>query len=165
MARSNASARSASELRPRNAIALDEIENPVVAKALAAWQAARGARPMPAKAEMTPRAMLGVLKNTALLRVLDGGKEFVFRVVGDQIAVQQGAAVNGKTMAEIDAMLPGHGTVLKRIYQRVLAAGAPLAFRGWYLRPADRHPFCHEVVILPVGEDGATIDHLFVVAA
>ncbi|HEX4861330.1 MAG TPA: PAS domain-containing protein [Rhizomicrobium sp.] len=154
-----------SELRSRNAIALGDVEHPLVRKALDVWDAARAARPMPAKADMTPRAMLPLLKNTALLRVLDGGEEFVFRIVGDQIRVQQGAAMQGKTMAEIDAMLPGHGTVLKRIYQSVMTAGTPLAFRGWYLRPADLHPFCHEVVILPVADDGRTIDHLFVVAA
>ncbi len=154
-----------SELRSRNAIALDALENPLVRRALDVWRQARGARRLPAKADLTPRSMLGFLKHTALLKVLGGGEEFVFRIVGDQIAVQQGAPMQGKTMAEIDEMLPGHGTLLKRIYQAVMAAGAPLAFRGWYLRPADKHPFCHEVVILPVSDDGATIDHLFVVAA
>lgn len=153
------------QTRPRTAIALGELEHPLVCKALSVWQAARGTRRMPAKADLSPRAMVEFLKYTALLRVLDGGDEFVFRVVGDQIAVQQGATVQGKTMAEIDAMLPGHGSVLRRIYQGVMTAGVPLAFRGWYLRPADKHPFCHEVVILPVADDGESIDHLFVIAA
>jgi hypothetical protein len=152
------------QTRPRTAIALGEIEHPLVRRALSVWQTACGTRRMPAKADLSPRAMAEFLKYTALLRVIDGGEEFVFRVVGDQIAVQQGAAVAGKTMAEIDVMLPGHGTVLKRIYQGVMTAGVPLAFRGWYLRPADKHPFCHEVVILPVADDGETIDHLFVIA-
>lgn len=153
------------EFRPRTAIALDALENPLVLKGLEVWNRARGARRLPCKTDITPRAMLGFLKNTALLRVLDGGSEFVFRITGDQIDVQQGARLQGKTMAEIDKMLPGHGSVLRRIYQLVLEVRAPLAFRGWYLRPADQHPFCHEVVILPVADDGETIDHLFVVAA
>lgn len=151
------------ESRPRTAIALDALENPIVVKALSVWRDARGPRAFPRKADLTPRAMLSFLKHTALLRVLDD--DYVFRITGDQITIQQGAQLQGKTTAEIDRMLPGHGTVLKRIYDSVLAARAPLAFRGWYLRPADQHPFCHEVVILPAGEDGATIDHLFVVAA
>ena len=163
MGQANTTARN--EARARTAIALDALEHPLVKKALEVWRAQCRGRRMPAKADMSPRALIGLLANTALLRVVDGGTEFVFRVVGDQIAVQQGAQFQGKNMAEIDAMLPGHGSVLKRIYQSVMAAGAPLAFRGWYLRPADQHPFCHEVVILPVGEDGETIDHLFVVAA
>ena len=151
------------EFKPRTAIALDALENPIVVKALSVWNAVRGGRDFPTKADLTPRAMLGFLKYTALLRVLD--EDYVFRVVGDQITIQQGAQLQGKTTAEIDRVLPGHGSVLKRIYDGVLKARAPLAFRGWYLRPADRHPFCHEVVILPVSEDGLTIDHLFVVAA
>lgn len=153
------------EFRPRTAIGLDALENPLVRKGLGIWQAVRGERRFPKKADLAPRALLSVLKNTALLRVENGGEEFVFKIVGDQIAIQQGAQLQGKTMAEIDAMLPGHGSVLKRIYQGVLTAGAPLAFRGWYLRPADKHPFCHEVVILPASEDGTSVDHLFVVAA
>jgi len=153
------------EARSRNAITLEEIEHPLVRKALEIWHTARGKRAMPAKTDLGPRALLPLLKNIALLKVLGGGEEFVFRVVGDQIRLQQGADMQGKTMAEIDAMLPGHGSVLRRIYKNAVAARAPLAFRGWYLRPADQHPFCHEVVILPVADDDETVDHLFVVAA
>jgi len=153
------------EARSRNAISLDEIEHPLVRRALDVWNQARRGRAMPAKADLGPRVLLPLLKNTALLKVLDDGEEFVFRIVGDQIRLQQGADVQGKTMAEIDAMLPGHGSVLHRIYTSAIRARAPLAFRGWYLRPADRHPFCHEVVILPVSDDGHAVDHLFVVAA
>jgi hypothetical protein len=150
--------------RSRNAIALEAIEHPLVRKGLDVWNAARGNRRWPAKPDMGPRAMLGLHSNTALIRVLGDG-EFEFRIVGDQIAIQQGAPVQGKRMAEIDQMLPGYGALLKRIFCAVIEAGEPLAFRGWYQRAADKHPFRHEAVVLPVGDDGNTIDHIFVVAA
>ncbi len=153
------------ERRPRTEIALADIENPIVRKSLDVWERLRADRQMPARADMSPRALLGVLANTALLRVIDGGDEFEFRIVGDQIAVQQGMVLQGKKMAEIDAILPGYGALLKRIYRDGFDARKPLAFRGWYTRPMDNHPFFHEVVLLPVGEDGETVDHLFVVAA
>jgi hypothetical protein len=97
--------------------------------------------------------------------VIDDGEDFEFRIVGDQIRVQQGAPLQGKRMNEVQAMLPGYGDLLKRIYRNAYKAAEPRAFRGWYTRPADNHPFFHEVVIMPVGDDGKTVDHLIVVAA
>jgi hypothetical protein len=149
----------------RNAIPLADIGNPTVRKALDAWEQARGARAMPARAQMGPRALLSVLSNTAVLRVIDGGADFEFRIVGDQIRVQQGAPLQGKRMGDVQAMLPGYGDLLGRIYRNVYEAAEPRAFRGGYTRPADNHPFFHEVVIMPVGDDGVTVDHLIVVAA
>src|SRR6185312_5940386 len=60
------------QTRARTAIALDALEHPLVCKALSVWQAARGPHKLPAKAQLTPRTMADFLKNTALLRVLDG---------------------------------------------------------------------------------------------
>jgi hypothetical protein len=151
--------------RSRNAIALDEIENPIVRKGLEAWQHVRGNRRMPARAELGPRALRGLLSHVAVVRVIGGGEEFEFRIVGDDIRVQQGVPLQGKRMADVEALLPAYGTVLKRIYRDAYEAAEPRAFRGWYTRPADNHPFFHEVVIMPVGDDGETVDHLIVVAA
>jgi hypothetical protein len=149
----------------RNQIALAEIQNSLVRKALDIWERARGTRRMPARSDMGPRTLVGLLSNIAVLRVIDGGEEFEFRIVGDQIRMQQGAPVQGKRMAEVEIMLPGYGDVLKQIYRKAYDAAEPVAFRGWYTRAADNHPFFHEVIILPVGDDGATVDHLIVVAA
>ena len=151
--------------RSRNAIALAEIQNPVVRKGLDVWERLRGVRRMPVRAEMGPRVLVGLLSHLAVLRVLDNGREFEFRIVGDHIRVQQGVALQGERMAEAEAMLPAYGSVLKRIYRNAYEAAEPLAFRGWYTRPADNHPFFHEVVIMPLGDDGRTVDHLIVVAA
>ncbi len=149
----------------RNEIALSEIQNTTVRKALDVWEHVRGTRPMPARVDMSPRVLIGLLSNTAVLRVIDNGDDFEFRIVGDQIRVQQGAPLQGKRMNEVQAMLPGYGDLLKRIYRNAYKAAEPRAFRGWYTRPADNHPFFHEVIIMPVADDGATVDHLFVVAA
>jgi hypothetical protein len=149
----------------RNEIALAEIQNPTVRKALDVWERVRDGRAMPSRADMSPRALIGLLSNTAVVRVIDDGEDFEFRIVGDQIRVQQGAPLQGKRMNEVQAMLPGYGDLLKRIYRNAYKAAEPRAFRGWYTRPADNHPFFHEVVIMPVGDDGKTVDHLIVVAA
>jgi hypothetical protein len=149
----------------RNAIALADVSNPIVRKALDVWERVRGERAMPSRADMGPRALLGLLSNTAVVRILEDGEDFQFRIVGDQIRVQQGMPMQGKTTAEVDAAMPGYGTLLRRIYRSAYEAAKPVAFRGWYTRPQDNHPFFHEVVILPLSDTGATPDHLIVVAA
>jgi hypothetical protein len=151
--------------RSRNAIALADLESPVVRRGLEAWERARGERRMPSRADMTLRALAGVLTHVAMVRVVGKGEEFEFRIVGDQIRVQQGVPLQGKRMADVEQMLPAYGSVLKRIYRNAYEAAQPLAFRGWYTRLADNHPFFHEVVIMPLGNDGETVDHLIVVAA
>lgn len=151
--------------RSRNEIALADLENPIVRKGLEAWERVRAGRRMPARTEMTPRELLGVLAHIAVVKVIGDGEEFEFRIVGDQIRVQQGAPLQGKRMADVEEMLPAYGSVLKRIYCNAYRAARPIAYRGWYTRPADNHPFFHEVAIMPLGKDSKTVDHLIVVAA
>jgi hypothetical protein len=153
------------EQRVRTAITLEELQNPVVCEALAAWERARQGRPMPSRIDMSPRVMRGFLKHTALIQVLDGGRDFRYRVVGDAVIIQQGVALNGMTTTDLDARIPGYGAQLARAYARVLRHRTPLAYRGLYFRPADKHTFSHESIMAPLGDDGEAVDHLIVVAA
>ena len=153
------------EQRVRTAITLEELRNPVVCEALAVWERLRGEKRMPSRGDMSPRIMRGFLKHAALIQVVDGARDFRYRVVGDAIIIQQGVALNGMTTAELDARIPGYGAQLARAYARVLRHRTPLAYRGLYFRPADKHTFSHESIMAPLGDDGETVDHLIVVAA
>ncbi len=148
----------------RSSIALSDIRNPIVALALETWEQIRGEHAMPSRAQMTPRAMLRFLKNTALVEVLDDGRDFRFRVIGDAVNIQQGVSLQGMTTRDLDERMPGYGTWLARAYKRVFEQRTPLAYRGLYVRPADKHIFSHEAVMLPLGDDAA-VNHLLVVAA
>lgn len=151
--------------RARTGIDLDDLRHPIVCEALRIWQGLRGENPMPPRAAMTPRAMRGFLKYTALIEALDGGNEFRFRVSGDVVNLQQGMPLQGMTTADIDLRAPGYGQNLRRLYARLYRRRMPLAYRGTYYRPTDGHAFSHESVMLPLGDDGETMDHLLVVAA
>lgn len=148
--------------RGRQRIAFSEIQNPMLRKGLDLWERMRGANRFPSRAQMLPREMSGLLRNTVLVKVLDNGAEFQFRIVGDAMVVAQGASFQGLTMAEIDAELPGYGTMLREVYRRIHETGEPLAFRGWFERSADKRPFFHESLVLPLGE-GQTVDHILVI--
>jgi hypothetical protein len=149
--------------RPRHGIALPEIENPLVQKALTIWDNARGARSMPSRADMSPRVMAGLLRNTVLVRVIGAGEEFEFRIVGDAIVQAQGASLQGMTMAQIDLVLPGYGSILHNAYANTWRKRAPCAYRGWYVREADGRTMFHESLVMPLGDDGETVDHILVV--
>ena len=148
--------------RGRQRIALSDIQNPMLRKGLALWERMRGEKRFPARAQMSPRDMSSLLRNTVLVKVLDDGAEFQFRIVGDAMVVAQGASFQGMTMAEIDQALPGYGTMLREVYRRIYETGEPLAFRGWFERSADKRPFFHESLVLPLG-DGQTVDHILVI--
>ena len=151
--------------RARHAIALEDIGNSLVQKGLDLWREHANGRAMPSRTDLSPRVLSGLLRNTALLRVLDGGKEFETRISGDALVTAQGVSFQGKTTAEIDLMLPGYGSVLNSVYRYVTRTAKPAAYRGWYVREADGHSLYHESIVLPLSDDGRTVDHLLVVGA
>lgn len=146
-------------------IALNDLHNATVQRGLDVWSRVRAGRPFPSRTDLTPRMLSDLLRNTVLVRVLESGDEYELRIVGDAMAQAQGRSFQGMSMAEIDLIVPGHGTVLRKIYDAVRGRRAPVAFRGWYTRKADGRTLFHETVVMPLGNDGRTIDHLLVFAA
>src|SRR5262249_55294607 len=69
---------------PQNAsgiIPLDAIDNPILQQGLAYWHRLRGQRPYPARADLMPRDLSPLLRHVVLLRVLDGGGDYEYRIV------------------------------------------------------------------------------------
>ncbi len=143
-------------------IELHDIQNPVVRRVYELWQQLRGSRSFPRREDITPRRMPELLRNIALVRVLDGGEEFQIRLVGDAIVQAQGATFHGMTTRQIDLVLPGYGSALARLYGDICKNRRPRAYRGWYERQADKHSFFHESVLLPLGPDDRTVDHVLI---
>lgn len=144
-------------------IAVDAISEPLLRQALAVWEEQKGAARFPTRDAMTPRAMAPFLRDIVLVRVVDGGKEYEFRIVGDAIVQVQGAGFQGMTLSEIDAQLPGYGAALKPIYDAVVAEACAFAYRGHIEQSPMKRAFAHETILLPLAADGATVDHILVV--
>ena len=142
---------------------IDQIGNPLLKKALELWTERKGERKFPAREDMTPRAMAPFLRNTALIRVLDGGRDYQFRVIGDAIAEIQGNAFQGLTLGEIDKQLPGYGALLHPTYELVVTRREPVAYRGHIRRSPVQRAFFHETLTLPLGADDGHVDHILVV--
>jgi hypothetical protein len=144
-------------------IALSEIQHPLLLKALTVWTDLKGARRFPSRQQVTPRAMAAFLRNIVLVRALDNGKEYQFRVVGDAIVEVQGDSFQGLTLAEIDAKRPGYGSLFRPIYDKIIVEGAPRAYRGEVRQLPPKRAFFHESLVLPLGSDDSTVDHILVV--
>ena len=140
------------------------IREPALQQALAVWNELKGTARFPARDVMTPRAMRPFLRNIVLVRVLENGKEYEFRIVGDAIMQVQGGAFQGLTLAEIDAKLPGYGAALRPLYDQLIAAGEPHAYRGYVPDGPVKRAFAHETLLLPLGTDAA-VDHILVIGA
>jgi hypothetical protein len=140
------------------------IREAVLHQAMAVWNELKGAARFPNRDTMTPRAMTPFLRNIVLVRVLENGKEYEFRIVGDAIVQVQGGAFQGHTLTEIDAKLPGYGASLRPLYDQIVAGGEPQAYRGHVPDGPVKRAFAHETLLLPLGTD-ATVDHILVVGA
>jgi len=140
------------------------IRDPLLHQAMAVWNEHKGAARFPLREAMTPRAMAPFLRNIVLVRVLEDGKDYEFRIVGDAIVQVQGGAFQGLTLTEIDAKLPGYGASLRPLYDQLVAAGEPQAYRGHVPDGPVKRAFSHETLLLPLGTDAA-VDHILVVGA
>lgn len=120
---------------------------------------------MPARSDLSPREMASFLRNAALVKVLDQGREFQFKVVGDAVVSVQGASLQGLTMAEVDRVIPGYGSLLGGAYRALLRRKEPMAFRGSSEDAVKGRTFLHESLLLPLSSDGSNVDHILVVGS
>ncbi|HUO93085.1 MAG TPA: PAS domain-containing protein [Rhizomicrobium sp.] len=144
-------------------IEIADVADPLLHQALAVWNAQRGTARFPTRDAMTPRVMAPFLRNIVLVRAIDDGKDYEFRIVGDAIVQVQGTTLQGLTLTEIDKQLPGYGRALRPIYGALLAAGEPMAWRGRIEQAPMKRAFAHETILLPLGADGTRVDHILVV--
>jgi len=64
-------------------MSLSDIESPEVRSIERAWQKWRGFHAMPARESLVPRDLGRFMANVSLVRVLDDGDDYEFRIIGD----------------------------------------------------------------------------------
>jgi len=106
--------------------------------------------------------MRDLLRNVVLLRVIDCGRDYEYRIVGDAHVLAHGFSMHGKNLSQMDGHAPGYGAILKQLYDYPVRRGTPLALRGWLsMGEDDRAEFVYsESVFLPLGPDDDTVDHV-----
>ena len=146
-------------------IALDAIENDVVRTGVNYWRMLRGERKLPARSHISPREMRGILRNIVLLKVIDGGKDYEYRITGDAQVQAYGFAFRDMRISHITAAAPDLGKMMHGLYEHVRTTAEPFAVRGWVGREVrDARFVYYESAFLPLGDDGETVDHIVVVS-
>lgn len=140
-----------------------EVQNALTRKALDKWNRLRRDRRFPSRKDAAPRELSSLLRNIALVRVLHGGADFEFRVLGDAIIQSQTGLQTGMTTNELEDRYPGYGMLFRNLYRLVCDTREPQAYRGFYERTADKCSFYHETLLLPLGEDDGVVDHILIV--
>ena len=141
-------------------IALDELESPVVRQGVAYWNFLRGDRRYPPRAEVHPRDFVSLLKYVLLIRVIDRGADFEFRIVGDAQAQTYVVRFAGKRLGEMRATCPPYGYVLHGLFGHVTQFGEAVALRGHFGSDFANVNIAYcETAFMPLGT-GETVDHL-----
>ncbi len=126
------------------------------------WQGKRPADGgLPARADLDPIEMKRWLGSLSILDVVDGGRDFVFRLYGSVLAQSVGFDMTGRSASDYPGM---RSSVLVDSYRAVVAARQPMLssvvirFAGRTIMPA------WERMVAPLARDGVTIDKLIVLA-
>ena len=146
-------------------IALSEIDSSILRQGVAYWRGLCGERKFPARTDVTPRGLGSLLRYTTLLRVIDGGRDYEYRIVGDAYVMAHGISFQGKRWSETDKLSPGYHAMIKSTYDSVVRKAEPVAMRGWIERSGTTAEHIYsEYVFLPLGTGGKTVDHILVFA-
>jgi hypothetical protein len=140
-------------------IAPDELEAQPLRCALAYWRSIRGDRRFPARADVHPRDIAGILRHVSLIKC--EGDDFVYRIVGDVIVRSFDLPMQNRKVSELSFEEPGFGAIVRPLLQRCVNNGEVIAVRGRTGRDLIKVNFTHyENVLLPLGPDDGTVDHI-----
>lgn len=121
------------------------------------WIRSAGARPMPARSDLDPLKVSGLLPNLGLIDVREGVDRARFRLAGTRLHEIYGHEITGK---RVDELFAGEiASYWSRVHERVVETGFPLA--GAVRGPAEGRD--HIVLFwlrLPLSENGGSVDRI-----
>ena len=132
--------------------------HPDVLKMLAYWESKRNGRSMPARRDIDPVELKGLLPNIMLVDVVDDERRFVYRLVGTGEVQLRGHDPTGKSVR--DGYFAATPTAAEERYQRILDTRAPY-YEEDNFQMVDRY-ICEANLFLPLSEDGEAINMILV---
>jgi len=137
-----------------------QLTHPTLAFLRRWWDDKRGTRAMPARADIRPADMKQHLSWLVLLEVVDGGRDFRYRVIGDDVAEYFNWNATGKTVTDAWAMQPKSVCdVVLAVDRGVIANRVPtyaFANSGWAMQGIEH---C-ECLYVPLSDNGDSVDYL-----
>ena len=121
------------------------------------WTGKRAGVALPGRAAISPLEMRPWLGNLLLMDVVDGGRDFRYRLHGTQLVQLFGADLTGRLVGELGV----------RDVERLLAEGRTVvASRSWHYTEetvvAEKQHIAISKLILPLAADGRAVDMMIV---
>jgi len=133
-------------------IPLELVESVPARLGLDVWAALRGRRRFPSRAELKLRDLASIVQYMSLIAVIDGGRDFENRFVGDAVVRAHEVPINHRRFSEIALDMPVLMQRFQPLCRRVVDSGAPLAYRGRTGHDMARVVYTDfEGVLLPLG--------------
>src|SRR5262249_12687592 len=110
-------------------IGIDDLGDPAVRLGAAHWLRLKGERRFPARDELVPRDMAAFLRNIALVRVLDDGRDYEYRIAGDAHVEAHGASFQGTYLSDLEVRAPRYGRLTRDLRACARDRGALLPAR------------------------------------
>ena len=126
------------------------------------WQRKRGARAMPARADLEPAEIKRLLPGMLLVDVRpseDGALAFVYRLVGTREVDMRGHDPTGKPVAE--AYYGKSAELVTACYRRVVESGQPFLDEDCFHLPGQEWSPSASIY-LPLSSDGAQVNMVLV---
>ncbi|MBV8977310.1 MAG: PAS domain-containing protein [Alphaproteobacteria bacterium] len=142
-------------------LTLDQIESETLRTVARNWNACRGERRFPPRAAITPRGLGRTLRHVSLLRVLDGGADYEYRVVGDVQVQAYGENFRNMRLSALAKRHPKFAEGMRIFFDGVRMGRDPFGYRGWIGRDMPHTRFSyHEIAYFPLGETDDAVDHV-----
>ncbi len=142
----------------RNVITVERPRSAEIQAFAAFWEKKRAARRAPPRSAIDPAEIVDHLPHILLLDVLDGGRDFRFRLVGTAVVRATGRDVTGRTFSDVYKIGSPAFTTMRSIHHRVVAECHPIFVRCdvFWLPQDDPREF--EGGFFPLSRDGETVD-------
>lgn len=146
------------------AIGFDELRFAPVREGLQYWQSLCGARAYPARDQIMPRAICRILCSALLIKVIEGGADFEYAIVGDEVARTYRAHLARRKLSEVAVEMPVSSAYWGTVYRDICAIRQPRAVRYSVQLDNEANFADAEAVLLPLGPDDETVDHIITFA-
>ena len=143
---------------------LDAVESAPTRRGIAIWRLLRASRRFPAHDDLELKDITDIMPYMSLVAVIDGGKDFENRFVGDAVVRAHDVPIRHRRFSDVAKDMPALMEGLLPLFRKVVETGEPLAYRG-----RTGHDMSHVVytdfegVLLPLGQSDEAIDYVLYV--
>ncbi len=137
-----------------------EVDDPLLLRGIAYWKALRGSRAFPAREQIEPRAIAPLLSRTVIIRVIDGGADFEYVIVGDEVERAYKAKLIHRRVSDIAREMPNTIAFWFGVYRDVCKTRQPVFVRLVAGHDEETHFSEGQVVLLPLGTSDDQVDHM-----